>query len=428
MIRAALKSLLGRKVRLLMSTFAIVLGVAFVAGSLIFSDTLSRSFTALFASTVGDVVVRPEGATAPASGASSHRDRPGVRASTSSSRCAGAARVDGNVSAFGVYVVGTDNKVVGGSRPAGDRRQLVRRARRPRLAGPRASSTGDEPHGADEVVLDEQHRRAGRLRASATQVAASSPRADQARADPDAGRHRRLPRGRLAQRRDVRRLRHPDRAGPVPRRRGRLHRHLGDRRGRRLPGGAARRGRARCCPTASRPSPATTPPTRRPADLLEAISFLTTFLLIFAGISLVVGALPHRQHLLDPGRPAQPRARPAARPRRLQAAGDPVGAARGVRASASLGSTLGLGLGVLLAMGIRGAVRATFGLDLSGQPLIFAPRTVLACVRRRRPRHHGGGVAAGPPDRPDRAGAGAARRHRAARDLDPPPAAARASR
>ena len=37
-----------------------MLGVAFVAGSLIFSDTLSRSFTALFASTVGDVVVRPE--------------------------------------------------------------------------------------------------------------------------------------------------------------------------------------------------------------------------------------------------------------------------------------------------------------------------------------------------------------------------------
>jgi putative ABC transport system permease protein len=59
LFRAALKSLLGRKVRLLMSTFAIVLSVAFVGGSLIFSDTLGRSFTALFASTVGDVVVRP---------------------------------------------------------------------------------------------------------------------------------------------------------------------------------------------------------------------------------------------------------------------------------------------------------------------------------------------------------------------------------
>ena len=65
MLKAAIKSLLGRKVRLLMSTFAIVLGVAFVAGSLIFSDTLGRSFTALFASTVGDVVVRPEGGRQP---------------------------------------------------------------------------------------------------------------------------------------------------------------------------------------------------------------------------------------------------------------------------------------------------------------------------------------------------------------------------
>ena len=61
MFRAALKSLLGRKVRLLMSTFAIVIGVSFVVGTLVFSDTLSRSFTALMASTVGDVVVRPVG-------------------------------------------------------------------------------------------------------------------------------------------------------------------------------------------------------------------------------------------------------------------------------------------------------------------------------------------------------------------------------
>lgn len=53
MLRAALESLLGRKLRLLMSTFAIVLGVAFVAGTLIFTDTLNRSFTSLFASTVG---------------------------------------------------------------------------------------------------------------------------------------------------------------------------------------------------------------------------------------------------------------------------------------------------------------------------------------------------------------------------------------
>ena len=43
MLKAAIKSLLGRKLRLLMSTFAIVLGVAFVGGSLVFSDTLGAA-------------------------------------------------------------------------------------------------------------------------------------------------------------------------------------------------------------------------------------------------------------------------------------------------------------------------------------------------------------------------------------------------
>ena len=61
MLRLTLRNLFARKVRLLMSTFAIVLGVAFVAGSLIFSDTLSRSFTALFSSTVEPTICPPTG-------------------------------------------------------------------------------------------------------------------------------------------------------------------------------------------------------------------------------------------------------------------------------------------------------------------------------------------------------------------------------
>ena len=113
MFRAALKSLLGRKLRLIMSTFAIVLGVAFVVGSLIFSDTLNRSFTALFASTVGDVVVRPEGGTT-VDGQPSTRTIPAALLDELRT-LPGAARVDGNVNAFGVFVVDKDNKVVGGS-------------------------------------------------------------------------------------------------------------------------------------------------------------------------------------------------------------------------------------------------------------------------------------------------------------------------
>jgi putative ABC transport system permease protein len=60
MLRATLRSFLAHKGRLLMSGLAVVLSVAFVAGSLIFSDTLDRTFDQLFASTAADVTVRPE--------------------------------------------------------------------------------------------------------------------------------------------------------------------------------------------------------------------------------------------------------------------------------------------------------------------------------------------------------------------------------
>ena len=48
MIRVILRSLLSRKLRLLLSTSAIVLGVAFVAGALTLTDTLGRVFDNLF--------------------------------------------------------------------------------------------------------------------------------------------------------------------------------------------------------------------------------------------------------------------------------------------------------------------------------------------------------------------------------------------
>src|ERR1700710_1297098 len=104
MLHAAWKSLLGRKVRLVMSTFAIVLGVAFVAGTLIFTDTLNKSFVAIFDNSVGDVVVHPGTVNnaadtpttvgIPASLVSRLRHVPGVR------------RVDGKVVGAGVFVVG----------------------------------------------------------------------------------------------------------------------------------------------------------------------------------------------------------------------------------------------------------------------------------------------------------------------------------
>ncbi|MFD5254495.1 ABC transporter permease [Streptomyces bobili] len=59
MLKATLRSFLAHKGRLLLSALAVVLSVAFVAGSLIFSDTVTRTFDRLFASTSADVTVEP---------------------------------------------------------------------------------------------------------------------------------------------------------------------------------------------------------------------------------------------------------------------------------------------------------------------------------------------------------------------------------
>ncbi|MEV0319807.1 ABC transporter permease [Streptomyces sp. NPDC050658] len=60
MLKATLRSFLAHKGRLLLSALAVILSVAFVAGSLIFSDTVARTFDRLFASTSADVTVEPK--------------------------------------------------------------------------------------------------------------------------------------------------------------------------------------------------------------------------------------------------------------------------------------------------------------------------------------------------------------------------------
>ncbi|MDQ1709149.1 MAG: putative transport system permease protein [Frankiaceae bacterium] len=49
MLRIALKTVLARKLRLVTTAFAVVLGVAFMSGALVLTDTVGRSFNSLFA-------------------------------------------------------------------------------------------------------------------------------------------------------------------------------------------------------------------------------------------------------------------------------------------------------------------------------------------------------------------------------------------
>jgi len=65
MLRATIKSLLARKLRLVLSGLAVVLGVMFVAGAFVVTDTLSRSFDDVFASAFSETDVRVEEAVHP---------------------------------------------------------------------------------------------------------------------------------------------------------------------------------------------------------------------------------------------------------------------------------------------------------------------------------------------------------------------------
>jgi len=113
MWRTTLRGLLAHKLRLALSGLAIVLGVAFVSGTMIFTDTLSRTFTSLFESTSSDVSVTR--ATAFEAGPAS----PGGSASYVPSSLVeqvagveGVAAAEGYVQADGVYVLDKDGEVL----------------------------------------------------------------------------------------------------------------------------------------------------------------------------------------------------------------------------------------------------------------------------------------------------------------------------
>ena len=54
MTRVALKGILGRKLRTVLTAFSIVLGVSMVTGSFILTDTMSKAFDSIFTSSYAE--------------------------------------------------------------------------------------------------------------------------------------------------------------------------------------------------------------------------------------------------------------------------------------------------------------------------------------------------------------------------------------
>jgi putative ABC transport system permease protein len=366
MLRAAWKNLLARKLRLMMSAFAIVLGVAFVAGSFIFTDTLNKSFDVIFAGSVGDVIVRPEGAR------DEQQSTRAIPAEVVDDLAAvdGAARADGNVTALGVFVVGEDGKVVGAQGAPGigvnyndapaarDKEGLT-------------LSQGRVPERGGEIALDERTaERAGYevgdevplvtsgqqpvIRAELVGLASfgGGSLAGASLTIFDTETSQQL----FQQGRDV----YTDIW--VTAEDGVSQDELRDSVAAVLPAGLE----AVTGDTAADESA---------SEVTEALSFITTFLLVFAAIALFVGSflIVNTFSIL-----VAQRSRELALFRALGASRRQVTRSVIFEALAIgfAGSTLGLALGFGLAQGLK-AVFAQFGLDLAGSGLAFEPRTAI---------------------------------------------------
>ena len=318
--RVTWRNLFARKVRLLLSAFAIVLGVAFVAGTMIFTNAMGGAFDDIIEGSTADVEVAFKGANDFDSGQDNRTFPASVVAELEALPEVASANPQNTLQT--VFVIGKDGKVIGGNGPPG---LAFNPTDADSLTGKPILSLirGELPDRAERDRPRRGRGREGRLR-DRRQGRAGDPRP----ATRDEGRAHRAGRVRVGrpERRHPDGLRHASscRSGSsaagtstasvsLNAADGVSQTELAKAAQKVLPDGrrGAHRRRLR---RGEQGEPRRDP--RLPADLP-------------AGLRRGLAGrrdLHHHQHLLDPGRPAQPGARAAARHGRLAPAGQPVGA------------------------------------------------------------------------------------------------------
>ena len=153
MLRLTWRNLLARKVRLLMSTLAIVLGIGFLAGVMTFSTGLNATFDNIVNGSTSDAVVRPAG------------DVQAASAGVGTNQVITPADVDkldalpevedavGSVDGIGSFLLGKNGKLVGGQ---GAPTLAFNYAPSENMAGDQVLelSAGDWPAKPGEITLD----------------------------------------------------------------------------------------------------------------------------------------------------------------------------------------------------------------------------------------------------------------------------------
>jgi putative ABC transport system permease protein len=372
MLRVTLRNLLARKVRLVLSAFAIVLGVSFLAGSLIFTDTIGKSFSNIVSGSVSDATVRMAGSDGSGFSSSYNIDARTIPAAfvDEVADVKGVAKADGSVDGTTLFVLKKDGKLLGGTGAPtltynygemlnvnGEPAVTISQGRAPEasgevaldsrsvdLAGYKVGDTvkmitaGDEPELSAKLVGVADF--AGGGLAGASLVFFDTKTAQDIF---------------LGGKDEFTSI-------TIQAADGYTQQQVADAIGEILPEG-----------TEVLTGDELADEVKGVIDTV--LGFLNTFLLVFAAIALVVGSflIVNTFSIL-----VAQRSRELALLRALGASRRQV--TRSVLAEALaigvLGSTLGLALGYALAVGLR-AIFAEFGLDLSGNPLVFAPRTVL---------------------------------------------------
>lgn len=151
MLRATLRNLLSHKLRLVLSAMAVILGVSFVAGTFIFTDTLRKTFDDLFSSVAADVTVDPKQAfSGDFSGTVSTQTLPESMVDAVR-QVDGVAAAEGDISIEGIQLIDSDGEVVntGGAPNLGvnwyDDERLT----------PLSISDGEAPGSGGEIAVDE---------------------------------------------------------------------------------------------------------------------------------------------------------------------------------------------------------------------------------------------------------------------------------
>ncbi|WP_408899541.1 ABC transporter permease [Nocardioides sp. R1-1] len=164
MLRLTLRNLFARKVRLVMSGLSVLLGVAFLSGVLVFSNGLATTFDGIIHGSTPDGVVRAEHTESfdgGLSGQSAHALTP-----DDVDRLAAlpeVARADGDVAGFGMSLLASDGTLVGGT---GAPTLAFNHTGGPNMDGERALllTSGHWPSGPGQIVLDDAAAEAGGYR------------------------------------------------------------------------------------------------------------------------------------------------------------------------------------------------------------------------------------------------------------------------